>query len=432
MGGLTGGIGGSQGFSPLSFLGGFGLGGLMGGMMGGGMGMMGGFGGGMLPMMMMGGMSMLPLMMMMGGMFNQGQQAGLGGGYGGGYGGGFNPIANPGYGGDPNEYAPGGFGLIGANPGYAGPGGIFSPNGPPGAGYQGGYDGAPTLMPYGPPSGLFPIPSSGGYPPIAQCPNIPPQHCCCCDPECGGGNQFPPQGSGELNQNSQNRTVSYTDSSGYKITTSYGGNQSVTVDAPDGQQLLREYGDPHEQLGQGVQDLNNGVEGNWSQNNRQLILPDGTVVSMKSTLTEASGNQAMSNPLWGINSVNIVDPNGQQAVQENNINNISGNPPDVQETNNPYLIAQDANSINYTNAAALGQEPNGQYAFEQLQSRSLPVGPAPGGAQPQQNKPGAPLWSWLLCPPAALGYDIFEHAGIGAGIDRGASWLWNHTLGVAF
>ncbi|MCL5055282.1 MAG: hypothetical protein M1169_04980, partial [Firmicutes bacterium] len=408
MGGLTGGIGGSQGFSPLSFLGGFGLGGLMGGMMGGGMGMMGGFGGGMLPMMMMGGLSMLPLMMMMGGMFNQGQQAGLGGGYGGGYGGGFNPIANPGYGGDPNEYAPGGFGLIGANPGYAGPGGIFSPNGPPGAGYQGGYDGAPTLMPYGPPSGLFPIPSSGGYPPIAQCPNIPPQHCCCCDPECGGGNQFPPQGSGELNNNTQNKTVSYTDSHGYKTTINYSNPQYpiVTGYSPDGKMLFQESGDPHEQLGQGVQDLNNGVEGNWTQNNRQIIYPDGTVVSLNAN--GASGAGA------GINGMNIVDGSGQQAVQVTGVN--SGNP-DVQETNNPYLIAQDANSINYTNAAALGQEPNGQYAFEQLQSRSLPVGPAPGGAQPQQNNPGAPLWSWLLCPPAALGYDVAEHAGIGAGID---------------
>ncbi len=407
MGGLTGGIGGSQGFSPLSFLGGFGLGGLMGGMMGGGMGMMGGLGGGMLPMMMMGGMSMLPLMMMMGGMFNQGQQAGLGGGYGGGYGGGINPMQCPaGYGGYGGGYG----GCVG---GYGYGGGL--PGGFPGefpgypSGYSGGYPGGNPG--YGFPPGT-PGFGGGGYPSPIQSGG------CCCDPQCGGGNQFPPQGSGELNNNTQNKTVSYTDSNGYKITTNYSSPQypTVTVQGPNGQTLVSEDGDPHEQLGQGVQDQNNGAEGNWTQNNRQLILPDGTVVSMNAN--GASGAGA------GINGVTIVDPNGQQAVQETGLN--SGNP-DVQETNNPYLIGQDANSINYTNAAALGQGPNGQYTFEQLQSRSLPVGPAPGGdgdgdgdggAQPQQNKPGAPLWSWLLCPPAALGYDVVEHAGVGAGIDN--------------
>ncbi len=315
------GINQSQGFSPLSFLGGYGLGsmtGLMGGMMGGSGGILGGMGGGMLPMM-MGGMSMLPLfLMLMGGMFNQGQQAGLGAGYGGGY--------------------PGGYG--GCIGGY---------------GYGGG----------------------GYYPPIAQGPS-----CCCCDCQSGisgygGGNQFPfqsppqfpPQGSGELNNNTQNKTVSYTDSSGYKITTNYSSPEypTVTVQGPNGKTLVTEDGDPHEQLGQGVQDLNNGAEGNWTQNNRQLILPDGTTVSM--TANGASGAGA------GIKSVNIVDPNGQQAVQETGLN--SGNP-DVQETNNPSLIAQDANSINYTNAAALGRGPNGQSTFEQLQSQSVPT--AAGGA----------------------------------------------------
>ena len=340
--------------------------------------MMGGFGGGMLPMMMMGGLSMLPLMMMMGGMFNQGQQAGLGGGYGGGYGG---PIGYPG------GYGGGYGGCIG--------------------GYGGGINPAMCPAGYG---GQIGYPYPGGYPPIAQCPALPPQpQQCCCDCQSGGGNQFPPQGSGELNNNTQNKTVSYTDSHGYKTTINYSNPQYpiVTGYSPDGKMLFQESGDPHEQLGQGVQDLNNGVEGNWTQNNRQIIYPDGTVVSLNAN--GASGAGA------GINGMNIVDGSGQQAVQVTGVN--SGNP-DVQETNNPYLIAQDANSINYTNAAALGQEPNGQYAFEQLQSRSLPVGPAPGGAQPQQNNPGAPLWSWLLCPPAALGYDVAEHAGIGAGIDN--------------
>jgi hypothetical protein len=248
-----------------------------------------------------------------------------------------------------------------------------------------------------------------------------------------------------LNNNPQNKTVSYTDGNGYKITTNYsnGTYPQVQIFNPQGKLLTTESGDPHESLGSGVKDLNGGVESDWTKSGRQLILPDGTVVSMS-----ADGNIPSPGHTGGITGVNIYDQNGGEAVQESGFN--TGNPT-INETNNPYAIAQGENNINWNNAAAIGQNCNGQYTFEQLQSRDVPVGPAPAPGQPQpqpqpqpqQNKPGAPIWSWLLCPPAALGYDVVEHAGVGSGIDNffgnvgsgissGASWLWNHSLGATF
>ncbi|MCL4513079.1 MAG: hypothetical protein M1421_03595 [Candidatus Eremiobacteraeota bacterium] len=77
----------------------------------------------------------------------------------------------------------------------------------------------------------------------------------------------------------------------------------------------------------------------------------------------------------------------------------------------------------------IGQGFNGQSTFEQLQSQSVPIYPAPGrdgtgdsdGGNQPQNKLGDPLWSWLLCPPAAFVYNLFEYAGIGSGVENRTS-----------
>ena len=91
-----------------------------------------------------------------------------------------------------------------------------------------------------------------------QCP---PSRCSCCSP-CQRG--------GQLQQDGKGKPITYTTSGGYQVTVN---KHDISVKDPSGKNVLKHWGDPHENLnGKHLKD--------WEGKQRSVVLGDGTKLTM--------------------------------------------------------------------------------------------------------------------------------------------------------
>lgn len=136
---------------------------------------------------------------------------------------------------------------------------------------HGHHFGGPQMGGYGCP----PFPQSGyGRPPWCGNQGYPnmnfnfghqcPPSRCCPPPHCHGGRQ------GQLCQNGKNKPITYTTRGGYEVTVN---KHTISVKDPSGKNVLKHWGDPHENLnGKHLKD--------WQGKQRSIVLGDGTKITM--------------------------------------------------------------------------------------------------------------------------------------------------------
>jgi hypothetical protein len=255
----------------------------------------------------------------------------------------------------------------------------------------------PYGSPYGGYPGSSPYPSFPAYPQQPPCePPLPP-------PGCPG--LYPPNygEGGNVTQEKPGGPITYTDPNGWKVVVNPGQYPTVTITSPDGKHTITESGDPHESGAQ-------GAESTWTSKDRVIELPDGTVINMNAFAKNGA-----------INNVNIFS-----GGQEINVNAQNG----TYDVNfNPYQTWQDESQLPTDNIASVGYQ-NGQFSLIPMQQEFDPYTQVPANQTPDQNQAqaenkAAPLWAWALCPPAALMYDMVNHAGVGGKIDDAVSSAGN-------
>lgn len=127
---------------------------------------------------------------------------------------------------------------------------------------------------------------------FGHCHRGPQHHACHCRP-CHGHRP-----EGQLCQKGKGKPISYTTSGGYKVNVN---KHTITITDPNGKNVLKHWGDPHENLnGKHLKD--------WEGKQRSIVLGDGTKITMT-----ADGPHGVTR------NTSIYD--GRQNVQINNDKN---------------------------------------------------------------------------------------------------------------
>lgn len=122
-----------------------------------------------------------------------------------------------------------------------------------------------------------------------------PPSCCCRPCQCGCG----PQQQGQLSQDGKGKPISYTTSGGYEVTVN---KHTISVKDPSGKNVLKHWGDPHENLnGKHLKD--------WEGKQRSIVLGDGTKITM--TADGPHGVTRNTSIYDGRQNVQIANDNNQ-------------------------------------------------------------------------------------------------------------------------